>query len=175
MGIFPENSYCLFYPDLTPIPNSQGSVGESVESAIGRIRPRLKSLLARKVLKAVLGDGNGSPLRVSADIIQVDGQGQETTLTTLNSRGNQEAGKKSFAVKIQSQPLKPNTNLFVQVKNVESESLYVAVLVISDSGELNVLYPIGNAIDSALVAKDKSSELPIPSLLRVRQAILNCW
>lgn len=157
----PENSFCLFNPDLTPIADSSGAVSESVTSAIARLRPRLKALLARKVLKAVLGDSNGSPLRVSADIIQ-DDQGKETTLTTLNSRGNQEAGGRSLTINIPSKPLKPDTNLYVQVQNNESKTLYVAILVISDSGEFNVLYPIGNAIDSALVEKGKSLKTPYP-------------
>jgi hypothetical protein len=158
----PEKSFGLFNPDLTPIADSYGSAGEGVDSAIGRLRSRLKSLLARKVLKTVLGEGNSSPLRVSADIIQVDAQGRETIVKTMDSRGHREAAARASTVPIPAKLFAPETNLYVQVQNAEAETLYMAVLVISDGGELNVLYPIGDTIDAALVPKNGSQRMPYP-------------
>ncbi len=66
-GLPEERAIVLFNADLTPVPEAFGIANETIESAINRLRPRLKSLLARRILQAILGDASG--LKVSAEIM----------------------------------------------------------------------------------------------------------
>lgn len=161
LSLPPENAISLFTADLTPIPESFGEHNEPVETAVNRLRPRLKSLLAGQILRSLLG--NTSPLKVSADIFPVDdnnkplGQGR-----TLSSRGLQSSTFKTPSM--QTQPIKLGSSLGVRIKNSERTNLYVAALVISDSGEMGVLFPFGyEAPDAAsLVAAGQALTLPVP-------------
>lgn|GEM_PF-1838705 len=150
---------------MTPIPDSFGASNETINAAAARLRPRLKSLLAAQVLKAILGDS--SPLKVSADIFPVDAANKPLGAgRTLKSRGVQAGAIQTQSIK--TQPLKLGTNLGVRIKNSEAQNLYVATLVISDSGEMGVLFPFGyEAPDAAsLVAPTKPNEdgfvIPVP-------------
>ncbi|NJK54278.1 MAG: hypothetical protein HC936_18630 [Leptolyngbyaceae cyanobacterium SU_3_3] len=134
----PTNAISLFTTDLTPIPESFGKVNEPTQAAVDRLRPRLKSLLAGQILRSILGDT--SPLKVSADIFPVDDKNNPIgSGKTIRSRGLQAATIKTQSIK--TQPIKLGTNLGVRIRNSEASSLYVAALVISDSGEMGVLFP----------------------------------
>jgi hypothetical protein len=80
----------------------------------------------------------------------------------LTSRGLQAATIKTQALK--TQPIKLGTNVGVRLKNSERTNLYVAALVIADSGDMNVLFPFGyEAPDAAsLVAAGKDFTIPVP-------------
>ena len=126
----PTNAISLFAADLTPIPDSFGVPNETIKAAADRLRPRLKSLLAAQVLKAILGDS--SPLKVSADIFPVNAANKPLNVgtgRTLKSRGVQAGAIQTQSIK--TQPLKLGTNLGVRIKNSETQNLYVATLVIS--------------------------------------------
>lgn len=161
LSLPPTKAISLFTADLTPIPDSFGGVSEPTQMTIDRLRPRLKSLLAGQVLRSILGDT--SPLKVSADIFPVDeknnplGKGR-----TLASRGLQAAAIKTQSV--QTQPIKLGTSIGVQIKNNEQSNLYVAAIVISDSGEMGVLFPFGaDAPEAAsLVEGGKTKQIPVP-------------
>ncbi len=157
----PTNAISLFTTDLTPIPESFGAVNESTKTAVDRLRPRLKSLLAGQVLRSILGDT--SPLKVSADIFPVDSNNNPIgSGKTLGSRGLQAATIKTQSIK--TQPIKLGTSLGVRIRNSERTSLYLAALVISDSGEMGVLFPFGfEAPDAAsLVESGKDFRIPVP-------------
>ena len=157
----PADAISLFTADLTPIPDSFVAGNEPTQTAVDRLRPRLKSLLAGQVLRAILGDT--SPLKVSADIFPVDASNKPIgSGRTLTSRGLQAATIKTQALK--TQPIKLGTNVGVRLKNSERTNLYVAALVIADSGDMNVLFPFGyEAPDAAsLVAAGKDFTIPVP-------------
>lgn len=155
----PANAISLFSADLTPLPDSFVPANESISTALGKLRPRLKSLLATRLLKSILGDT--SPLQVSADVFPVDGNNKPIAPgRTISSRGLQTGTLKTQSIK--TQPLKLGSTIGVRVKNAEPSPLYVAALVISDTGELGVLFPFGfEAPDEASLVKPKS-EFPIP-------------
>jgi len=162
LALPPANAISLFTADLTPIPEAFVAGNEPTETAIARLRPRLKSLLAGQVLRAILGDT--SPLKVSADIFPVDATTNKPIGSgrTLTSRGLQAATIKTQAIKTQS--IKLGTNVEIRLKNSEQTNLYVAALVIADSGDISVLFPFGyEAPDAAsLIAAGKDFTLPVP-------------
>lgn len=162
LALPPTNAISLFTADLTPIPDSFGTANEPTQTAADRLRPRLKSLLAGQVLRLILGDT--SPLKVSADIFPVDAQNKPvgSSSRTLTSRGLQAATIKTQSLK--TQPIKLGKSIGVRVKNSERTPLYVAAIVISDSGEMGMLFPFGaDAPEAAsLVAAGKSFTIPVP-------------
>ena len=157
----PINTISLFTADLTPIPDSFGATNEPVATTVDRLRPRLKSLLAGQILRSILGDT--SPLKVSADVFPVDANNKPLgSGRTLNSRGLQTATLKTQTLKTQT--IKLGTNVGVRIKNSESTNLYVAALVISDSGEMGVLFPFGYEApdDASLVKAGENFSIPVP-------------
>jgi hypothetical protein len=159
---------CLFTPTMTPLSESFIATEESIEAAIQRLRPRFKSLLAGRILQSLLG--NTSPLKVSADVFPVDPDSKPIgTARTIHSRGLQEASIKSKS--IMNSPLKAGSEVMIRVKNSESIALYMAVLVIADTGELGVLYPFGyeSPIDAALVPAKSEKLVPVPFIVQGAQ------
>ncbi|MFM7450124.1 MAG: caspase family protein [Leptolyngbyaceae cyanobacterium] len=160
-GLPPTNAISLFTADLTPVPEAFVPGNEPVSTALSKLRPRLKSLLATRLLKSILGDT--SPLKVSAHIFPVDAKNQPIAAgRTIASRGMQSATLKTQAIK--TQPLKLGSTIGVQLKNEESTPLYVAALVISDTGELGVLFPFGFEApdDKSLVKPNSEFQIPVP-------------
>ena len=78
------------------------------------------------------------------------------------SRGFQNPARNAQSVQIQ--PLKLGSTIGIRVRNGESIPLYVAALVISDTGELGVLFPFGyEAPDDASLVKPKNEfQIPVP-------------
>jgi hypothetical protein len=155
------NGICLFTPAFTPMPESFGSADESIDAAVQRLRLRLRALLAGLILRSILGDA--STLKVSAEVFLVNTNNQPISpARTLNSRSIQEATIKTQA--IVTLPLKAGSDVMIRVKNEESVALYIAALVIANSGELGVLYPFGYEapIDAALMKAQEEKLVPIP-------------
>ncbi|MGH2413777.1 MAG: caspase family protein, partial [Microcystaceae cyanobacterium] len=65
-------SIALFSPALDLLPDSAGTSGETVTDAIARLRPKLKSLLAARLVKLTL-NGTSSRLNVAAAMETVEG------------------------------------------------------------------------------------------------------
>ncbi|NER51346.1 MAG: caspase family protein, partial [Symploca sp. SIO1A3] len=122
----------LFSAGVEPIPDSFGEAGESAEAAIMRLRPRLKQLLAGRLLQQVV-NGSSSNLKVENAIKPVGGRG-----VTAVSRGAQEAAKNSLPSLTTVQKLAPGTELKVEVTNQENRNIYMSVLVIGSNGDLVV-------------------------------------
>ncbi len=134
-------------------------MGESVEKAIARLRPRLKALLAGRLLRAILNNDT-SPLKVSAEVILWKQQGLLQELhSIIRSRGAQAA---TIAIQPLPQALPPDTELKVRVTNEELRALYLAVLVIGSDGDLSVLYPVAYdaPIDASLIPAGKALWVP---------------
>jgi Caspase domain/Domain of unknown function (DUF4384) len=161
-GLPPANAFSLFTAALDPIPEAFVAGNADPDAALTQLRPRLKSLLALRLLRTILGDT--SPLKVSAEILPVDEQNQPLAKTgrSLPSRGLQTALLKTQ--EIATTPLKLGNSIGVRVKNSESKPLYVAALVISDTGELLVLFPFGFEApdDASLVKAKQEMQIPVP-------------
>lgn len=154
----PEGSVGLFTPGLNPVPDSFGPVGESVVDAINRLRPRLKALLAGRILRLVL-NSDTSALNVVTSIKPLGGRGLPMN---SGSRAAEAAG--IVPQTISRTRLTPGTEIKVEVQNNERADLYISVLVIGSNGEITVLYPAnwGDSDESARVVSGKTLTVPPP-------------
>ncbi|MBD2607064.1 caspase family protein [Scytonema hofmannii FACHB-248] len=142
------NSFGLFLPSLEQIiPASFGNSGETVSAAVKRLQPKLKSLLAARIVNQVLGNTNSSQinLRVSMNIAgnkEVVGETFPIRGTIKNTVGSNQAPASS--VKFSNSgviQLPLSTEITFQVQNNESQPLYVSILVIDAEGEMTVIFP----------------------------------
>jgi hypothetical protein len=142
------NSFGLFLPSLEQIiPASFGNSGEAVSAAVKRLQPKLKSLLAARIVNQVLGNTNSSQinLRVSMNIAgrkEVVGETFPIRGRIKNTVGSNQARVSS--VKFSNSgviQLPLSTEITFQVENNESQPLYVSILVIDAEGEMTVIFP----------------------------------
>ncbi len=154
----PVGSVGLFTAGLKPIPDSFDKAGESVAAAIMRLRPRLKQLLAGRLLQQIV-NGDSSNLKVKNAIKPVGGRG---VAISSGSRGAQEATRNSRTTSATVQQLKPGTEVKVEVTNQENRNIYMSVLVIGSNGDLVVLYPVnwGAPEDATLIAPGQTVAVP---------------
>jgi hypothetical protein len=62
--------YGLFYPARDPIRNTAGEAGEAVKSAVNRLSPKLRTLLAAKLLRLTANEGSSRlGIRVSLEML----------------------------------------------------------------------------------------------------------
>ncbi|WP_088889663.1 caspase family protein [Leptolyngbya ohadii] len=155
----PVGSIGLLQPDLTPIANSFDSTGD-LETAIVRLRPRFKTLLANQILQQVL-QGRSSDLRVTAEITAKEPAGKMSR-TIVATRAAREASNRA----IDTAPLQvpSDTVLQITVNNQEDQDLYLSVLVVSSDGAITALYPpVMDAPDDA-ARIDRGRSLTVPRL-----------
>ena len=157
----PVGSVGLFTAGLTPVSDSFGQVGESMEAAVNRLRSRLKLLLAGRILQLVF-NGNASNLKVATTIKSNSGNGVSSN---FSSRGALETAQISPAISTTAQALAPGAEIQVEVRNDENNDLYIGVLVIGSNGDIVVLYPANwDAPEAtALVAPGQSLIVPPPN------------
>jgi len=134
------NSLGLFTPGLIPLTATFGTTDESISAAVDRLQPRFKALLARRILQLSTGGGEYSDrLKVSV---------------SLAPRGSNRAASET------SYQFKSGTEIQIKVKNNEAQDLYLAVLLITPSGNLTVLYPYGDAEEAARVGRGEELVTP---------------
>ncbi len=133
----PLNSIGLFTPNWVPVAASFGTASEPIASVIARLRPRLKMLLANKMLSRLV-NGTASQLQVTMALQQSD---PPATLLTLGSR-SAIAARDTGAMASPSAQVKAGTHIQVQVTNGEMQDLYVSILTIASTGELAILHPV---------------------------------
>ncbi|MDP8966939.1 MAG: DUF4384 domain-containing protein, partial [Cyanobacteriota bacterium] len=148
----PEGSICLFSPALELIPKSFAESGETVEKAIARLRPKLKSLLAARIVKMTLNaESSRLKLGVTMNLVGQEGQiiGQAftprgceepTSCPPLGSRGS-------------GQQLTIGSSLQFRVSNGEQNPLYLGIVLIDPAEGLVVLFP-----NDYQTTSDKQSE-----------------
>jgi hypothetical protein len=152
----------LFTTGREPISNSFGQAGESAESAVQRLRPRLTVLLAGRILKSLI-NGDSSKLNVTTSIQAVDGTGSSGTLSSRGT-GNAQSALAPEVTTMQKLQFKRGTNILAQVKNNDSRNIYVSLLFITGSGNIINLFPLDwDAPDQkALVPAGQSVTIPQP-------------
>ncbi|MEL7038389.1 MAG: caspase family protein [Cyanobacteria bacterium J06592_8] len=147
----PTSSVGLFLNDLTPQKSSFGELEEPVTEAINRLQPTFKRLLANQILGQLLDVGRGSPLRVQA---RVTGGGRELQVASRGADTEKTA--------IDSLQVADGTELKIEVENLEDFDLYLGVLVIGATGEINILYPADWEAPEEAAQIDKNSRLIVP-------------
>ncbi len=163
-------SFGLFSPALELIPNSFGAKTETITEAIIRLRPKLQSLLAARIVKTALNT-NSSRLNIVASM-RPEGAG-EVIASAFTIRGlgkNTTPNAAMPAVPLNSQKLPLGTPVQIQIVNNETNPLYLSVLVIDPTGEISVLFPNQWAAAAAvtLVAAGQTLLIPDPSKDRFR-------
>ncbi len=136
----PVNSIGLFYPGLDWVPGSFGSAGESITSAIDRLQPKLKSLLAARIVKLILNP-NSSRLNVAV-AMNPAGQDGQLLASTFAVRGISQATFKAQPASSKNPRTLPlGTSIQFRLTNNEPRDLYFSVLVIDSTGEMSVIFP----------------------------------
>ncbi|MDZ7961162.1 MAG: caspase family protein [Aulosira sp. DedQUE10] len=165
------NSFGLFLPGLNQIiPSSFGASSETLSAAVKRLQPKLKSLLAARIVKQMLGNTNSSRINVTASMSIVGSQ--EILGETFPIRGvnkvdlgtNRPTSTNPIpAANSGLQKLSLGTQIAFQIQNNESQPLYISILVIDAQGEMAIIFPNNwsAAEDAALV--EAKQKLVIPS------------
>lgn len=163
-------SFGLFSPALELIPNSFGTKTETITEAITRLRPKLQSLLAARIVKTALNT-NSSRLNIVASM-RPEGT-EEVIASAFTVRGlgkNTTPNVATSAMPLSSKKLPLGTPVQIQIVNNETNSLYLSVLVIDPTGEISVIFPNQWAAAAAvtLVAAGQTLLIPDPSKDRFR-------
>ncbi|BAY66828.1 peptidase C14 caspase catalytic subunit p20 (plasmid) [Calothrix brevissima NIES-22] len=164
-------SFGLFTPTLdTIIVNSFYDAGETLNAAVQRLQPKLKSFWAARVVKNILGNKNTSKINISVSMIIADSQEPlANTFTPRGAKTNNDTGNESTPIKpvnisdsgIPKLPLK--TTIAFHVHNKESVPLYVTILGIDSAGDIGNLFPYDWSEEPILAASiEAGSELLIP-------------
>lgn len=152
----PLNSIGLLTPNLTPVPGSFGGATEALEQAIERLRPRLKMLLAGKMLSQLI-NGSTSNLNVQIDVLMM---GSSTILASASSYSVIASGE-GEPVTASTARVEAGTEIQVQVQNREPRHLYVSILVIGSTGEMTILHPV------LWDAPEEAARIPAGQTIRV--------
>jgi hypothetical protein len=165
-NIPPVSSVGLFSPGLELIPGSFGVVGETVTQAVSRLQPKLRSLLAARLVKLTLNT-DSSRLNVTASMSREDGNKLVGSAFTV--RGNVGRGSVTnppipeLASDITKLPL--GTRVQFQISNNENRDLYLSLLVIDPTGEMSVIFPAQwTATDDVMRVKaGQTIQIPDPN------------
>ncbi len=158
----PVGSIGLFYPGLDLVPDSFSSPTESISDAVTRLQPKLKSLLAARIVKLTLNP-NSSRLNVSVSMTP-EGKSNQLIASTFAIRGKAPAAQSQTSVG-DPKKLPLGTSLQFQITNNEPRNLYFSVLVIDAIGEMSVIFP-NQWVASAEVMKVAAGQtliIPEPS------------
>lgn len=162
-------SFGLFLPSQDQIiPASFGAATEPITEAVKRLEAKFKSLLAARVIKQILGNTNSSRLNVTV---------------SMNIAGSNELLAETFPIRGVNKPQQPNsstpvssikfsdaglrqlpvdTQIAFQIKNNESQPLYVSILVIDAEGEMTIIFPNrwSDSENAALVEAKQTQLIP---------------
>lgn len=156
----------LFSPALELIPDSFGSKNEAIAMAVTRLRPKLQSLLAARIVKTTL-NSNSSRLNVVASM-QPEGRAS-VIATAFTVRGSIDQGTPINQTvptgSANSQRLPLGTAVQIVVTNNEKTDLYLSVLVIDPTGEISAIFPnrwtAGDQV--TLVGAGQTLKIPDPA------------
>ncbi|BAY83860.1 peptidase C14 caspase catalytic subunit p20 [Calothrix parasitica NIES-267] len=162
-------SYGLFLAALDGIvPKSFDDSGETVTAAIKRLTPKFKSLLAARVVKQMLGNTNTSKIKVTASM-NIAGS-QKVVSETFPVRGfyqqknpNQTPVKKPVITENGIPKLPLGTQVAFELENLESQPLYVSILVIDSAGEMAVIFPNDWGVSEGAALLRAGEKRTIPS------------
>lgn len=153
----PVGTIGVFTPIMQPVNSSFGRVGESATAAINRLKPRLKLLLAGKVLQGLAT--SASDLQITGEIFTASGQGQRIK---ISSRGARERGVPIQTIATASQRFPSGEVIQFKVENQEDRELYLSCLAIDAGGNISVLYPANWDAPEEAARIDRSSSLIVP-------------
>lgn len=171
-GLPAENSIGLFSQGLDLVPDSYGNPGESVESAVARLRPKLRSLLAARTVKLTLNPGSS---RLNLNVAMSDENGNRVLGEAVTIRAA--SSSPPTRCRPPCSPARPGvpqiplaTGLQFQIANRENRDLYLSVLVIDAAGIMAVIFPNQwtASVESTLLPAGATLRLPEPGRDRFR-------
>ncbi len=154
------NSIGLFTEGLQIVPQSFGEKEESINGAICRLQPKLKSFLATRFVEMTLNP-NSSQLDVEVSMNLVEQPNQIfARISTLKARNNRPDSKQIYPEK--NLPL--NKLFQFRVKNKSPYNLYVATLIMDSTGVLEVIFPyqstgVLSSNDNLIIGEPQKLEL----------------
>ncbi|MBE7380823.1 MAG: caspase family protein [Leptolyngbya sp. SIO1E4] len=128
-----ENSLGLFSQGLDLVPGSYGNAGESIAAAVERLQPKLRSLLAARIVKLTLNPGSS---RLNLSVTMAPEGGGQLVASAFTVRGSSTPPPRPGIEQI---PI--DTAIQFQIQNQEPRDLYLSVLVIDATGEMAVIFP----------------------------------
>ncbi|GAX37360.1 caspase family protein [Nodularia sp. NIES-3585] len=185
-------SFGLFLPSLEQIvSNSFGEAKETVIQAVERLQPKLRSLLATRIVKQMLGNTNSSRINITASMNLADEQKLISETFTTRGTVKQITGETNQPVSVSLvnaadsgiPKLSVGTEITFQVENKESRPLYVTILVINAAGDMSVIFPFDwSAIEGATLIQpldkriipqpDDGFKLTIGGTLGISEALI---
>ncbi|MBD2356493.1 caspase family protein [Tolypothrix sp. FACHB-123] len=156
----------LFFPSLDQIiPKSFGNANETVTAAVERLKSKLKSLLAARIVKNMVGNTNSSHLKVNASMKIANSQQVISETFTVRGRDNTKQPVTTTDTTDNGIPRLPvDTQIAFQVENLESVPLYLSILVIDSEGEMAVIFPdnqlVTNSAETVLIEPGEKRNIP---------------
>ncbi|MGB5960906.1 MAG: caspase family protein [Coleofasciculaceae cyanobacterium] len=168
--------YGLFYLDSEPIRNTKGVPGEAVKSSVNRLTPKLRALLAAKLLRLTANEGS-SLLGVRASVEKFTPQAtvvmQRETLRATGAAQNLKEGQKPLMAGMgeATVPSLPIGSLVrYRLENFSDAKVYFMLLGFDAGGNAIAFYPVPTLEDTpgdnqptlldAVIAPAKSLKLP---------------
>jgi hypothetical protein len=163
----PVGSIGLFLPGLVLLPGSFGESGETLTAALGRLQPKLKSLLATRVVKLAL-NSNSSRLNVRAWMTRENDE-RGAIASAFSLRGSSKGAVPGQVVAANTErasgvvPVLPlETHVQLQIANNENRALYCSILVIDSNREISVIFPNQWAAAEDVTRVEAGQTLVIP-------------
>jgi hypothetical protein len=151
----PLDSIGLFTPSIDEmIPASFGKVGESIKDACDRLIPKLRSLLAARLIKLSL-NAKQSQLDFAAEL-KIEGNTDSLLGQAFTIRGSNPI--KMSDSKIFNQ-IPQGTSFQFKISNLGNEDLYVAILIVKSDSTTQFLLPIKGIFEESLKLKSKEIRL----------------
>ncbi|MEM9217642.1 MAG: caspase family protein [Cyanobacteria bacterium P01_F01_bin.150] len=147
----PIGAIALFSPVLEPIASTDGRIDEMVPRAVSRLKPKFKSLLANKVLSLLASTTSSLPV-----------QGEIFATTRSDVRVPIATGETLVQTSIE--PFRAGETLKIRMMNNHSEPLHMSCIVITEDGDMTVIYPADwvASDDATLIAPGEELIMPRP-------------
>ncbi|MBD3881538.1 caspase family protein [Phormidium tenue FACHB-886] len=162
----PQTGYGLFYPGRDAIPNTLISIDEAVKTAVNRLTPQLRTLLAAKLLRLTENAGS-SRLGVKATLATVSPQEQivlQQETARWQNPADTAASRKSSVSKLAGLLASSNTvangsEIQYRLLNYSDHPVYFILLGLDIGGNAIAFYP-SEAADETMIAPGETLVLP---------------
>jgi hypothetical protein len=139
-----QGSYALFSPAQELIPNTAGQGGEAIKTAVQRLLPRLKTLLAMKLLR-LTNNVSSSRLGIRATLTAGDGNRQQVLLSQETRRvtENQPERGASGVGKVESGfvSMPVGTEVQFQLENISDKPVHFLFFGLNTNAKAIALCP----------------------------------
>ncbi|NEO86105.1 MAG: DUF4384 domain-containing protein [Spirulina sp. SIO3F2] len=134
----PVGSTGLFSPSLEVLPQSFGSSREAIAATLERLQPKLRGLLATRVISKTL-NAQSSQLDVGVTL-RLEQSNQTILGQAFTFRGEARAVQQTQG-NFQRAQVPINQPFQLEVTNHHSRDLYLAVMVVDATGKVIILFP----------------------------------